>query len=169
MTFAPLLTEYSWKLTNYNTYKYTSFLWFCGFIYLNVQAMQHRNSIKSQKDGWLFFFPLAVWLLFPVSVFSHRSLIHAVLRDERATDDNIGEARSHEHHLCSLNAGVTTLYNPPHHLSSTICSPASLLKAWIWRKTRQKTYWAILWARAFLCVLFLSIFLQQLSVSPGTS
>lgn len=54
------------------------------------------------------YFRLPARLLFPVSVFSQRAVILAVLRDEPATDDTIGEGRSHEHHLCSVNAGVTS-------------------------------------------------------------
>lgn len=43
-------------------------------------------------------------------MFSKRALIRAALRDEPATDDTVGEGRSQEHHLCSLNSGSHALW-----------------------------------------------------------
>ena len=73
------------------------------------------------------------------------------------------ECTSHELWPCIILRIIST-----HNLLTDFYA----LKAWIEEKTRQKTYWAILWAEAILCGFFFFFFftiivLLQLSVSPG--
>lgn len=72
-------------------------------------VLQHKNHIKqTQLEGELYIFSPCVLTFSSLDVFFfQRALILAALRDEPATHDTIGEGRSQEHHLCSLNAGVT--------------------------------------------------------------
>lgn len=59
------------------------------------------------------------------------------------------ECRSHKLWPCIILHIISA-----HNLLTGFCA-----EGLNWRKTRQKTYWAILWAREILCVFFILFFL----------
>lgn len=73
----------------------------------NGAAVQKSYKTNSTRGGTVYFLSLRAYFFQSGCFFFQRALILAALRDEPATHDTIGEGRSQEHHLCSLNAGVT--------------------------------------------------------------
>lgn len=121
--------------------------------------LQHRNNIKSQGEGWLlcnacFFLPAQLHR----DIFSD-GLILAVLRDEPATADTIGEESGTPSMFSECRSHMLWPSIILHIISTHNLLTVFYAEGLNRRKTRQKTYWAILWARPILCVFYFYFFL----------